>query len=55
MIRRAGTGLPGEVAFQTKPEIALSQVRAALQTGVATARVLADARFGIDTEFRDGT
>jgi SRSO17 transposase len=53
-VRRARTGVPDEVTFQTKPEIALSQIRAALEVGVPPATVLADAGYGIDTEFRDG-
>ena len=53
-VRRARVGVPVEVTFQTKPEITLSQIRAALQTGVAPATVLADAGYGVDTEFRDG-
>jgi SRSO17 transposase len=52
--RRARAGVPDEMTFQTKPEIALAQISAALQAGVATATVLADAGYGVDTEFRDG-
>jgi SRSO17 transposase len=52
--RRGGAGVPGEVTFQTKPEIALAQISAALRAGVAPATVLADAGYGVDTEFRDG-
>jgi SRSO17 transposase len=46
--------VPDEVAFQTKPQIALGQIRAALAAGVPPATVLADAGYGIDTDFRDG-
>ncbi len=53
-IRRARTGVPDKVVFQTKPQIALAHVRAAVQAGVPTAPVLADAGYGIDTAFRDG-
>jgi len=53
-IRRARAGVPDEIAFQTKPQIALAQIHAALQAGVPPAPVLADAGYGIDTEFRDG-
>jgi SRSO17 transposase len=53
-IRRARAGVPDEIAFQTKPQIALAQIHAALQAGVSPAPVLADAGYGIDTEFRDG-
>lgn len=51
--RRIRAGVPDEVAFQTKPQIALDQIRAALQAGVPPAPVLADAGYGIDTAFRD--
>ena len=53
-IRRARAGVPDEIAFQTKPQIALAQIRAALQAGIPPAPVLADAGYGIDTGFRDG-
>ena len=46
--------MPDDVAFQTKPQIALAQIRAAIEVGVPTATVLADAGYGIDTPFRDG-
>lgn len=52
--RRARAGVPDEVVFQTKPQMALAQIRAAVQAGVPTAPVLADAGYGIDTAFRDG-
>src|SRR6516165_9039895 len=52
--RRAGAGVPKEIAFQTKPQIALAQIRAALEAGVPPAPVLADAGYGTDTDFRDG-
>src|SRR3954454_4813759 len=52
--RRARAGVPDEVTFQTKPEIALAQFRAALQAGIRPATVLADAGYGVDTAFRDG-
>ena len=52
--RRAGAGVPDDVVFQTKPEIALDQIRAALAAGVPSAAVLADAAYGVDTAFRDG-
>ena len=52
--RRTQAGVPDGIAFQTKPQIALDQIRAALQAGVPRATVLADAGYGIDTAFRDG-
>lgn len=53
-VRRTKTGVPDGVAFQTKPQIALAQIRAAMQAGVPPAPVLADAGYGVDTAFRDG-
>jgi SRSO17 transposase len=50
--RRAKAGVPDEVAFRTKPEIALDEIRAMLQAGVSPGVVLADAGYGVDTAFR---
>ncbi len=52
--RRAAAGVPNDVTFQTKPQIALAQIRAAIAAGVPQAPVLADAGYGVDTAFRDG-
>jgi SRSO17 transposase len=52
--RRKKTEVPEEVEFQTKPEIALDQIRAAVASEVARGVVLADAAYGINTEFREG-
>ena len=52
--RRNKTEVPKEVGFQTKPEIALDQIRAAVAAQVARGVVLADAAYGIHTEFRNG-
>jgi len=52
--RREKAEVPEEVEFQTKPEIALNQIRAAVAAQVARGVVLADAAYGINTEFRDG-
>jgi SRSO17 transposase len=52
--RRDKTEVPVEVGFQTKPEIALDQVTAAVTAKVPGGVVLADAAYGINTEFRDG-
>jgi SRSO17 transposase len=52
--RRKKAEVPEEVQFQTKPEIALEQIRAAVAAKVARGTVLADAAYGINTEFRDG-
>jgi SRSO17 transposase len=50
--RRAKAGVPDEVAFRTKPAIALEQIRHAVEQGVPGGVVLADAGYGIDTDFR---
>src|SRR3979411_3493509 len=52
--RREKTEVPEEVEFQTKPDIALDQVRAAVAANMDRGVVLADAAYGINTEFRDG-
>src|SRR5208337_2491291 len=46
--------VPDDVKFQTKPEIALDQIRAALAAGVAPGVLLADAGYGVDGVFRSG-
>jgi SRSO17 transposase len=50
--RRKKTGVPKEVQFQTKPEIALEQIRQARERGLPQGIVLADAGYGNDTAFR---
>jgi SRSO17 transposase len=45
-------GVPDDVAFQTKPEIALEQVRAAHAAGVSPGVLLMDAGYGNDTGLR---
>src|SRR6266566_4004490 len=52
--RREKTEVPEEVEFKTKPEIALDQIRAAVAASLDRGIVLADAAYGINTEFRDG-
>jgi SRSO17 transposase len=52
--RRAKAGVPGEIAFQTKPQIALAQIRATLVQDVSPGVVLADAGYGADMDFQDG-
>ena len=51
--RRKKAGVPREVKFLTKPEIALEQVRAAKTAGVAVGIVLADAGYGNETQWRE--
>ncbi len=50
--RRARAGVPGEIGFETKPEIALRQVRQAQEEGVPPGVVLGDAGYGVETAFR---
>jgi SRSO17 transposase len=52
--RREKAEVPEAVEFRTKPEIALEQIRAAAAAQVAHGVVLADAAYGINTEFRQG-
>ncbi len=52
--RREKAEVPEEIEFQTKPEIALDQIRTAAEAEVAPGVVLADAAYGINTEFRTG-
>jgi SRSO17 transposase len=52
--RRTRAGIPEKVAFQTKPEIALEQLRALTRTDTPQGVVLADAGYGNDSEFRRG-
>lgn len=47
-------GVPEEIAFATKPMIALQLLQAALADGVAPAPVLGDAAYGDNAEFRAG-
>ena len=52
--RREKAEVPEEIEFQTKPEIALEQIRAAAAAEVAPGVILADAAYGINTDFRVG-
>jgi SRSO17 transposase len=50
--RRTAAGVPEGIVFATKPAIALGQIRQALIDGVPVGIVLADAGYGVDTDFR---
>jgi SRSO17 transposase len=50
--RRTKAGVPEEVGFATKPEIALAQIRQAQEEGVPPGVVLGDAGYGVETAFR---
>ena len=47
-------GVPKGIEFQTKPQIALAQIRQAIKDGVPQGIMLADAGYGNDTGFRSG-
>jgi SRSO17 transposase len=51
--RRRKAGVPAEVGFATKAEIALTQLQALLAQGAPKYCVLADAGYGVDTAFRN--
>jgi SRSO17 transposase len=50
--RRCQAKVPETIAFQTKPEIALEQVKAARTAGLPEGVVLMDAGYGNDTKLR---
>src|SRR3954471_10437709 len=52
--RRRKAEVPREIEFQTKPEIVLDQIRAIVEANVPCGVVLADAGYGVNTEFRQG-
>jgi SRSO17 transposase len=52
--RRRKVGVPDDVAFMTKPQIALEQIRAAHAAGLPKGVVLMDAGYGVDAKLRMG-
>ena len=52
--RRKKAHVPEEIAFKTKPQIALEQIRSACAAGVARGVVLMDASYGSNTTLRAG-
>jgi len=52
--RRCKAGVPKEISFKTKPEIALEQLRWACEAGIARGVVLTDAGYGCNTNLRTG-
>lgn len=50
--RRRKAGVPEEIGFKTKPQIALEQLRWACEAGVARGVVLMDAGYGCNTNLR---
>ena len=51
--RRRKAEVPEQIQFQTKPDIALEQIRQAVTAQVDRGVVLADAAYGMNTEFRE--
>ena len=52
--RRRAAGVPDDLAFQPKWQLALAQIRALQAEGTPPAPVVADAGYGDTTDFRDG-
>lgn len=52
--RREKAGVPEDIVFATKPQIALQQLKQLLADGLPPHAVLADAGYGVDTAFRQG-
>ena len=52
--RRKTAKVPDDIAFKTKPQIALDQLRAAHAAGIPLGTVLADSGYGYDSQFREG-
>jgi SRSO17 transposase len=52
MVRRAVAGVPLDIQFQTKPEMALDQIKWACEAGLPRGVVLGDAGYGNDSQLR---
>ncbi len=52
--RRAKAGVPEEITFKTKPQIALEQIRWACEVGLPGSMALVDAGYGNDSKLRAG-
>ena len=52
-LRRDRAGVPQDVAFATKPTIALAQIEQLMKQGAPKHCVLTDAGYGVDTAFRE--
>jgi SRSO17 transposase len=52
--RRKKAGVPSDISFKTKPEIALEQIRWACDAGLPRGVVLMDAAYGVDSRLRTG-
>ena len=52
--RRAAVGVPEDVAFRTKAQIALEQITDRVERGTTPGLVVADSGYGYDVGFREG-
>jgi SRSO17 transposase len=50
--RRKKAGIPSDIGFETKVQIALQQIEKTVEDGISAAPVLADAGYGNDSHFR---
>ncbi len=50
--RRRKTGVPADIVFKTKPEIAIDQIRWAVENGLPPGAVLADVGYGNNSQWR---
>src|SRR6267143_721576 len=52
--RRKKAGVPRDIGFKTKPEIALEQIQRACEAGLPRGVALMDAAYGVDSRLRTG-
>ena len=52
--RREKAGVPEDIVFKTKPEIALDQLKWACEAGLPRGVVLIDGGYGVNTDLRNG-
>jgi SRSO17 transposase len=52
--RREKAGVPADVTFKTKPQIALEQIKWACEAGLPRGVALFDAGYGVEVKFRSG-
>ena len=52
--RRDKAGVPEDLQFKTKPQIALEQIKSAYDAGLPRGVVLVDAGYGVEAKFRAG-
>src|SRR5215475_15511959 len=51
--RRAKAGVPEDIEFKTKPQIALEQIKWACEAGLPRGVVIVDAGYGVEAKFRN--